>query len=154
MLLQNPQRIATDDGCVLASVTGKNNAGITRQVKQPLHVVNADRPGFVQHHEPPFVELPLPKFTWEAPYLVLTLYRNPAGALNELGPKVFARLNQLERKSWQFMVGRESVTSPELMAAMGFDERKAQRVLKKLLDVRLIRRVGKGRATRYMVVRP
>jgi len=98
--------------------------------------------------------LPLPKFTWEAPYLVLTLYRNPAGILNELGPQVFARLNQLERKTWQFMVGRESVTSPELMAAMGFDERKAQRVLKKLLDVRLIRRIGKGRATRYMVVRP
>jgi ATP-dependent DNA helicase RecG len=98
--------------------------------------------------------LPLPKFTWEAPYLVLTLYRNPSGVLNELGPQVFARLNQLERKTWQFMVGREFVTSPELMAAMGFDERKAQRVLKKLLDVRLIRRVGKGRATRYMVVRP
>ena len=98
--------------------------------------------------------LPLPKFTWEAPYLVLTLYRNPSGVLNELGPQVFARLNQLERKTWQFMVGRESVTSPELMAAMGFDERKAQRVLKELLDVRLIRRVGKGRATRYMVVRP
>jgi chromosome segregation and condensation protein ScpB len=37
---------------------------------------------------------------------------------------------------------------------MGFDERKAQRVLKKLLDVGLIRRSGKGRATHYGVVRP
>jgi ATP-dependent DNA helicase RecG len=98
--------------------------------------------------------LPLPKYSWEAPYLVLTLYRSPAGALSDLSPQIFARLNQVERKTWQFMVGRESVTSPELMAAMGFDERKAQRVLKKLLDVGLIRRSGKGRATHYGVIRP
>ena len=52
------------------------------------------------------------------------------------------------------MVGRQSVTSPELMAAMGFDERKAQRVLKKLLEVGLVRRSGGGRATHYGVIRP
>jgi predicted transcriptional regulator len=52
------------------------------------------------------------------------------------------------------MVRRESVASPDLMAAMEFDERKAQRVLKKLLEVGLLRRSGKGRATRYEVIRP
>ncbi len=98
--------------------------------------------------------LPLPKYTWEDPYLVLTLYRSPSGALVDLSPQIFARLNKDERRAWQFMVGRESVTSPELMTALGFDERKAQRVLKKLLEVGLIRRGGKGRATRYHVIRP
>ncbi len=98
--------------------------------------------------------LPLPKYAWEAPYLVLTLYRSPAGALVDISPQIFARLNRDARKAWQFMVGRQSVTSPELMAAMGFDERKAQRVLKKLLEVGLVRRSGGGRATHYGVIRP
>jgi ATP-dependent DNA helicase RecG len=98
--------------------------------------------------------LPPPKFSWDAPYLVLTLYRSLEGAISDLSPKLFARLNQVEIKSWQFMVGRKSVTSAELMSALGFDERKAQRVLKKLLDVGLIQRLGKGRATRYEMIRP
>ena len=98
--------------------------------------------------------LPLPKYNWDAPYLVLTLYRNAASAVSELSPKVLSRLNSDEKKTWQFIVGRESVTSLELMEQTGFDERKAQRVLKKLLDVEMIRRVGKGRATRYEMIRP
>jgi ATP-dependent DNA helicase RecG len=98
--------------------------------------------------------LPLPKYSWDAPYLVLTVYRTTASALVDLSPQIFARLNRDERSAWRFMVGRESLTSPDLMAAMEFDERKAQRVLKKLLDVGLVRRSGKGRATRYEVIRP
>jgi predicted MarR family transcription regulator len=39
------------------------------------------------------------------------------------------------------------------MNGLGFDERKAQRVLKKLVDLRLLRRTGKGRATKYEVSR-
>ena len=39
------------------------------------------------------------------------------------------------------------------MKQMGFDERKAQRVLKKLRAAELLRLTGKGRATRYKVVR-
>lgn len=96
--------------------------------------------------------LPLPKFSWEAPYLVLTLYRSPASAVRSLSPELLVRLNDDEKASWQFIAGRESVTSPELMKQMGFDERKAQRILKKLRP--LLRPVGKGPARRYVVVRP
>lgn len=98
--------------------------------------------------------LPLPSYSMEGDYLVLTIYRSPASSLVDLAPQIFARLNRDERTAWQFMVGRESLISSELMAAMDFDERKAQRVLKKLLDVGLVRRSGKGRATRYEVIRP
>jgi len=98
--------------------------------------------------------LPLPRYAWEAPYLVLTLYRSAAGAVRVLSPEVRDHLNADEKASWQFIVGRESVTSPALMKEMGFDERKAQRVLKALLDSGLLRRVGRGPATRYEVVRP
>jgi len=98
--------------------------------------------------------LPLPNYSWENPYLVLTLFRSPASAVRGLSPKVLDRLNEGEKASWQFVAGRESVTSPELMKQMGFDERKAQRVLKKLQAAGLLRRVGKGPATRYEMVRP
>jgi len=43
------------------------------------------------------------------------------------------------------------VTSRELKENLGFDERKAQRVLKKLVGLNLLGRVGKGPATRYEV---
>ena len=98
--------------------------------------------------------LPLPRCVWEAPYLVLTLFRSAAGAVRDLSPEVLNHLNADEKASWQFIVGRESVTSPVLMEEMGFDERKAQRVLKTLLDSGLLRRVGRGPPTRYEVVRP
>lgn len=98
--------------------------------------------------------LPLPSFAWEAPYLVLTLYRNAAGVVHDLNPEVLEHLNADEKASWEFIVGREFVTSPMLMKERGFDERKAQRVLKSLLDFGLLRRVGRGPATRYEVVRP
>ena len=97
--------------------------------------------------------LPLPRFAWEAPYLVLTLYLSAAGAVRDLDPEFLDHLNADEIASLQFIVGRESVTSPVLMEEMGFDERKAQRVLKALLDSGLLVRIGRGPATRYEVVR-
>ena len=99
-------------------------------------------------------DLPLPGYQWEDPYLVLTLFRSAASAVSGLSPQVLIQLNKAEKASWQFLVGRESVTTPELMERMGFDERKAQRVLSKIQGLGLLRRVGKGPATRYMVVRP
>jgi ATP-dependent DNA helicase RecG len=98
--------------------------------------------------------LPLPKFSWEAPYLVLALYRSRASAVQDLRPAVLKALNADDRTAWQFIATRNSVTSPQLMAELGIDERKAQRVLKKLVGANLLRRIGKGPATRYEVIRP
>jgi ATP-dependent DNA helicase RecG len=97
--------------------------------------------------------LPLPRYTWEDPYLVLTLYRSSAAAVNTLIPEVLGRLSADERASWEYVAGRELVTRAMLMAQMGFDERKAQRILKKLQDAGLLRRVGQGPATSYEAVR-
>ena len=71
-----------------------------------------------------------------------------------LKPEILEALNDDERSGWKFVAGRDKVTSGELMTELGFDERKAQRGLKKLMKVNLIHRVGKGRATHYEVVRP
>lgn len=97
--------------------------------------------------------LPLPRYSFDDPYLVLTLYRNLQGAMSELPETVAAELNADDRSAWQFIITKETVSSRELMERLEFDERKAQRVLKKLIEVHLLRRVGKGPATRYEVIR-
>ncbi len=97
--------------------------------------------------------LPLPRFTWDDPYLVLTLYRSSGAATRELAADTLAKLNSNEKKAWQFIAAGEIVTSRELMAKLDFDERKAQRVLTKLVRNKLLRRIGKGPATQYEVIR-
>ena len=62
---------------------------------------------------------------------MLTLYRNAESAIKTLDPKILEALNEDERASWTFIAGRDKVTSGELMKELAFDERKAQRVLKK-----------------------
>jgi ATP-dependent DNA helicase RecG len=97
--------------------------------------------------------LPLPSYDWTDPYIVLTLYRTPESAIRTLPQDVVEKLNVDEKSAWQFVVRKEVVTSGELIEQLRVDERKAQRILKKLVEVRLLRRVGKGRATRYKVIR-
>jgi ATP-dependent DNA helicase RecG len=97
--------------------------------------------------------LPLPKYRFEAPYLALTLFRTPEGAIHALAKGLVDKLNADERAAWQFASTKEALTSRDLMDRMKFDERKAQRVLNKLLESKLLRRVGRGPATRYEIVR-
>lgn len=98
------------------------------------------------------VGLPLPRYAWENPYLELTLYRSAEAAVKVLPQAVREGLKDDELASWEFISGRTSITSSELMKQMGFEERKAQRVLKKLQGANLLRRTGQGPATRYEVM--
>lgn len=41
--------------------------------------------------------LPLPKYTWEDPYLVLTIYRSESGAVGSLDAETLASLSKAER---------------------------------------------------------
>ena len=98
--------------------------------------------------------LPLPKYGWENPYLVLTLYQSAKGAVRAMGAETLERLNADEKETLQAILAKQSMTSAEVMAELSFDERKAQRVLRKLVDEGLIRRVGRGRATQYSAATP
>jgi ATP-dependent DNA helicase RecG len=99
------------------------------------------------------LQLPLPKYAFEDPYLVLTLFRSPESAMLAMNEEVVENLSADELSAWQFVALKDSISSRDLMEKLEFDERKAQRVLKKLMGVNLVRRVGKGPATRYEVVR-
>jgi len=102
---------------------------------------------------PPELGLPLPKYAFEDPYLALTLYRTAESAAHDLAPEVLSVLNRDERAGWEFLATRTVTTKTEYAKHMGFDDRKAQRHLKRFVELNLLRRVGAGPATEYQVVR-
>jgi len=95
--------------------------------------------------------LPMPMYSFEDPYLVLTLYLNPNPELNLA---VRSTLNGDELAAWKFIATSDSITRAILVENLGFSERKAQRILKKLEDKLLIRRVGRGPSTMYLLTLP
>ena len=97
--------------------------------------------------------LPLPRYIWDAPYLVLKLYRSAESATRELTVDILDKLNADEKRGWEILSTKTTFTRAEYDAYMGSDKRKAQRQLKRFVDLGLVRSVGAGRTARYEVVR-
>jgi len=99
--------------------------------------------------------LPLPKYSWENPYLVLTLYRSPEAAVTALSRNVLELLSKSEKAGWQWLVtvAKPTIRSREYAAAMNLPERTALNHLKLFTELDLLRKVGFGPATRYQVRR-
>lgn len=95
-------------------------------------------------------ELPLPRYTWEDPYLVLTLYRSPEAAAIDLSAGASSKLNQEEQKGWAFLASRTGTTQSEYARNLGITARTAQRHLTHFVELGLLRRVGAGPATEYL----
>ena len=55
--------------------------------------------------------LPLPKYTWEDPYLVLTIYRSESGVVGSLDAETLASLSKSERSGWKWLAGKRSNAS-------------------------------------------
>jgi ATP-dependent DNA helicase RecG len=96
--------------------------------------------------------LPLPKYTWENPYLVLTLLRSREAAVSALPPSVFAALTDSEREGWKWLATRTRVTAGQYVAGMRVSERTARRHLSLFVELGLVRKVGGGPSTEYEVV--
>ncbi|MEZ4537964.1 MAG: hypothetical protein R3D26_23645, partial [Cyanobacteriota/Melainabacteria group bacterium] len=80
------------------------------------------------------------------------IYTNADSILSGVDRSTIDSLNEEEREGWRFLNSQPTTTSAEYGAELGIDERKAQRHLKKFMELGLIRRMGKGRATQYKVV--
>lgn len=98
---------------------------------------------------PESLGLPLPKYSYDAPYLVLALHSSPEDAVATLDPRILESFNTEEREGWKFIASKPSISTPEYAKALGFDQKKAQRHLTKFVNSGLLRREGKGRATHY-----
>lgn len=96
--------------------------------------------------------LPTPKYTWVAPYLTLTLYRNPAAAARAVAEKFLGGMTDQERTALEFFVSKPSITQGEFAARFGLTARTAQRRLAHFVDLGVLRRVGRGPTTKYEVV--
>jgi len=93
--------------------------------------------------------LPLPKYSWEKPYLVLTLYRTPDSATRTLDKPILDQLSAEEQKGWTFLASRTGTTQSEYAHQMRVTARTAQRHLTHFVKLGLLRRVGRGPATKY-----
>lgn len=96
--------------------------------------------------------LPLPRYRWEDPYLVLTLYRSDRAAVSALPEGVRAVLTESERTGWQWLATKGNATSRQYAAALDVDVRTARRHLARFVELRLARKTGSGPSTEYEVI--
>lgn len=95
--------------------------------------------------------LPRPQFTWDDPYLVLTLYRTAESAIKALGENALKALSKSERKGWQWLATRGKARSGEYAEAMGVEPRTARRHLGHFDELGLVKKTGSGPSQSYEV---
>ena len=96
--------------------------------------------------------LPLPKYAFEAPYLVLTLYRTPEAAATTLAPEVLESLSKAEQEGWRWMATKGRAKSSQYAKAMRVEDRTARRHLNRFGELGLVRKTGSGPSTEYEVI--
>jgi ATP-dependent DNA helicase RecG len=97
-------------------------------------------------------KLPLPKYTFDDPYLVLTLFRSQQAAVATLEAGALDALTDSERSGWQWLSTRGRAKAREYARAIGVDPRTAQRHLTHFLGLGLVEKAGAGPATEYKVL--
>jgi len=95
--------------------------------------------------------LPLPRYTWDDPYLVLTLFRSAAAASTTLDAEIVENLSKSERLGWQWLATKGVASSSEYAAAIESDERTARRHLNHFVELGLLEKSGGGPSTQYRV---
>lgn len=97
--------------------------------------------------------LPTPVYSWEAPYLVLTIYLNSESAIQALDPSILQSLASAEREGWKWLVTQDRVKTSQYVKALDVPNRTALNHLKKLTELGLLKKVGSGPTTQYEVIR-
>ena len=95
--------------------------------------------------------LPRPQYTWDDPYLVLTLYRSAESATKALGESALKALSKSERKGWQWLAIRGKAKSGEYAEAIGVEPRTARRHLGHFEELGLVKKTGSGPSQSYEV---
>lgn len=97
--------------------------------------------------------LPLPAYSYKAPYVSLALYREAKAATADIGDEVLGQMSGAERAGWDWIVTKDTVSTSEYQDAMEVPLRTARFQLRRLVDLGLLQVVGAGKTTRYQVVR-
>ena len=96
--------------------------------------------------------LPLPRYEWEDPYLVLTLFRNPEAVVTTLKPAVLKSLAASEQNGWQWLGTKGRAKSGQYARAMQVNDRTARRHLNRFLKLGLVKKRGSGPSIEYEVL--
>ena len=97
--------------------------------------------------------LPLPKYSFEDPYLVLTIFRTGEAAVTALDEALLEKLSKSQRKGWEWLAKRTTATRAEYAEVVGIADRTAQTHLSKFDDLGLVDTEGSGPSTIYRVKR-
>lgn len=100
------------------------------------------------------LNLPVPRFLWNDPYVVLTLYRSREAAGRSLPEDVLKSLSKAEKKGWEWIATRQVLTSGEYVEAMEIPYRTAMNHLGRFVELGLLEKVGSGKATEYKNRKP
>jgi ATP-dependent DNA helicase RecG len=92
--------------------------------------------------------LPDPEFNLIDNYFVVTIYR---GSVNELKDKSISQLNIKEKKGYDLIFQKGSITASEYATTLGVATRTAERHFEKMIRLNLILPQGEGRAKRYKI---
>lgn len=95
--------------------------------------------------------LPRPQYTWDDPYLVLTLYRSAESSIKVLEEYALKTLSKSERMGWQWLATCGKAKSNEYAEAMGVDPRTARRHLGHFEELGLVKKAGSGPSRSYEV---
>ena len=93
-------------------------------------------------------------YAFDGLYLNLTIYRNAEAAVRGLKADVLKALSDEEKKSWEDLATKTVVTRKDDEEHLGIGARKAQRHLKRFVELGLLRKVGASSSTEYQVRKP
>ena len=93
--------------------------------------------------------LPLPVVTFDNPYLVFTFPRDLEALKEVAGNDKLKELNADEVRGYEYIRLVKKITRKEYENQLGYDTKKAERHLKRMTDLKLINKNGKGPDTYY-----
>jgi ATP-dependent DNA helicase RecG len=96
--------------------------------------------------------LPLPRYSWDAPYLVLKLFRSTEAAAKTLAQDVLESLSKSEQKGWQWLATQGRTSSGHYADTMKIETRTARRHLNRFEELGLVRKTGSGPSIEYEVI--
>ena len=97
--------------------------------------------------------LPQPDISWQEPYLTITFPRSANFIESVVGAEIFNQLNEEERAGLVFLREKKEVSKSQYAKHFKFkDDKKAQRHLTKFAELGVVRLIGKGPASRYVLI--
>lgn len=96
-------------------------------------------------------QLPIPHFSYDAPYLEFTLFRTGNILENLIGPNKFKELNKEEKEGLLHLYNVKSISKSEYAKYLGINAKTAQRHLSKFKQLDLVYTKGSTNNLRYFI---